>query len=161
MEDVRARARTHDSELGALIRAVDAMRAGAGDAGELNRLLLWAFDSRERIAMEYAWQSLSGQLFDARLPPQERPPYAAASALVDAVERVYGVAVGPCSLPASHFERIVMEATPGPGCEERADAALRESERARDEYAELVALYADSLRRRDIGALVQARSQRR
>jgi hypothetical protein len=161
INDARARARSHDSGLGALMRAVDAMNSGAGDAGELSRLLLWAFGTRERIVMEYAWQSLAGQLFDARLPPPQRPPYAAAAALVEALEHVYGVTLNSCGLPESHFERLLMEAVPGPGCEERTDPVPNEPERARAEYAELVTLYADALRRRDIGALMQARPQPR
>ncbi|GAB4475805.1 MAG: hypothetical protein OHK0044_21340 [Burkholderiaceae bacterium] len=159
INEARARARTDDSEFGALMRAVDATIAGTGKAAELSRLLLWAFDTRDRIAMEYAWQSLSGQLFDARLPPSQRPPYAAAAALVDALERVYGVILNACKLPEPHFERLLMEAVPGPGCEERTGAAPSEPDRV--EYAELVALYEDALRRRDIAALVKAQPQQR
>ncbi|GAB4472364.1 MAG: hypothetical protein OHK0044_15960 [Burkholderiaceae bacterium] len=145
------KARDSNGEIGRLLRASEQVSRGAGNDGEWLSALAAALASDNEAAEELAIEEMGKSLFDRRLAPGNRPTYSALGALKEAWWQVRGKS-GQDRM--ADFDRLLL-CVSGGSCPSAAGPALQ-PERAPGgehnmdpEYWDVVAQYAEGLRRND------------
>lgn len=147
MRSLETQVKESGGVIGSLLRATELVESGGGSYPAWIQAISAAIGSGNRVAGEFAIRAMGLSLFEARLPPDERPQHAALAALTDAWLQVGGESWQS----RGELERLAFCATHAL-CEDKdwkADGPLATDAKLRAEYDYLVGQYAEGLRRND------------
>ncbi len=162
IRELETRTKQSEGDIGRVLQTTELVENGRGDYGQWVRALSAAIGSRNTVAGEAAIMAMAASLFDQRLPPGERTRVSALGALTEAWWQVTGQSGQ--DLPA--LERLSL-CVVGGSCIDKDGvtygSSVGRTDLANDEreYEDLVAQYAEGLRRNDPESIFKVQPRRR